>query len=195
MAVSKISVDLKSMTFSMEVPDERIEAVLERIEGMFKLVDPVSDPIAASQEADTERATIVQTDTVEASALSPKKRGKSSSRIKAWDLIDLGLSGEQRQELREFYQKKNPKQQNESVAVISVKLKKFLGRSSFSGDEIHSAFKIVNQPTPRNLIAVFGNMKKDGRAGHKDGQILINSHTEDYVMFHMGAAGEKDASK
>jgi hypothetical protein len=69
-----------------------------------------------------------------------------------------------------------------------VKLKEFMQKSSFSGDEIHSAFKVVNLPTPKNLIAVFGNMKRDGRANYVDNQVVINSHTEDYVNYTMSSS-------
>ena len=36
MSISKISVDIRQRTFSIEVPDERVDTVLERIEALFK---------------------------------------------------------------------------------------------------------------------------------------------------------------
>lgn len=79
----------------------------------------------------------------------------------------------------------DPRGQNAQVAVLGVKLKEYTKKSEFSCDDIHSAFKIVNRPTPKNLSAVFGNMKRDGKAGYSGHKLVVNSYTEDYVSFHM----------
>lgn len=199
MSTSKICVDLRQRTFTIEVPDERVEAVLARVEALFKTEPTAPDVPSFSEQGASEQAHNIEpangsinSDVKPKVDVSTKKRGKVSTKVKSWTLVDLPLNSDQRQNIREFYKEKNPAGQNDQVATIGVKLKEFMQKTSFSGDEIHSAFKIVDLPTPKNLIAVFGNMKRDGRANYVDNQIVINSHTEDYVNYVMvGAKKEK----
>lgn len=201
MSTSKICVDLRQRTFTIEVPDERVEAVLARVEALFK-TEPTTtdmslknDQSAGDQSPDAEGPNGSTNTDIKSKVDAPtKKRSKGTAKVKSWQLVDLPLTTEQRQAFRDFYKEKNPTGQNDQVATIGVKLKEFMVKSSFSGDEIHSGFKIVNLPTPKNLIAVFGNMKRDGRANYVDNQVVINSHTEDYVNFTM-TNSKKEKSK
>ena len=182
MATSKIAVDLRARTFEIEVPDGRVDEVLTRLEALLKLPVPVDLPHksgAKTEEAPSEEATREDDNGKADPDTGGRKRNKSAIKPKSYNLVDLGLSETQRAAVRDYYAEKNPIQQNDSVAVLGVKLAELLGRSTFSPDEINSAFKIVNRPTPRNLIAVFGNMKRDGRAAYSDNKVHINSHTED----------------
>jgi hypothetical protein len=191
MTASKISVDLTARTFEIEVPDERIDEVLNRIEKLF--AQNRSEGGRREERAGGSRAT--QNDDYGSSGdavaekPAPRKRGKGGT-PQGYKLVDLGLNAAQRQDIQKFFAEKNPQEQNGQVAVLGVKLKELLGRSEFSFDEIHSALKIVNNPTPRNLRAVFGNIKRDGKADYNDGKVVINSYTEDFVNFHMKAAKE-----
>ena len=97
--------------------------------------------------------------------------------------------------MQNFFNEKDPRGQNDQVAVLAVKLKEFTGRQDLSVDDIHSAFKVVNKPTPRNLTAVLGNMKRDGKGGYADNKLVVNSFTEDHVAFHMNAAKAEKPSK
>ncbi|WP_447753669.1 hypothetical protein [Sphingopyxis fribergensis] len=197
MATSKIAVDLRARTFEIEVPDGRVDEVLNRLEALFKLPVPADLPhknAARAEETSGEEVPREDDNGKVDSDSGGKKRSKSAIKPKSYNLVDLGLNESQRAAVRDYYAEKNPIQQNDSVAVLGVKLAEFLGRPAFSADEIHSAFKIVNQPTPRNLIAVFGNMKRDGRAAYSDNKVHINSHTEDYVNFHMKKSQDKKKS-
>ena len=104
--------------------------------------------------------------------------------------MHLGINPQQRDELRAYFSEKAPKTQNEQVAVLGVKVKEYVNKEVFNIDEMHSAFKIVNKPTPKNLSSVFGNMKRDGKADYQDNTIIINSFTEDFVNFHMQRADD-----
>ncbi len=129
---------------------------------------------------------------VDAPSDKKRKRGTGGGgKTKTYQLVELGLAPQQRQAVQEFFAEKAPIQQNDQVAVLGVKLKELLKRDTFTMDEIHSAFKVVNKPTPRNLLAVFGNMKRDGKAGYSDNRVIINSYTDDHVQFHM----KKDEGK
>lgn len=197
MATSKIAVDLRARTFEIEVPDDRVDEVLNRLEALLKLPVPADLPDKSapkSEEISSDDAPREDDNGKVDSDSGGRKRSKSAIKPKSYNLVELGLNEAQRAAVRDYYAEKNPIQQNDSVAVLGVKLAEFLGRSAFSADEIHSAFKIVNQPTPRNLIAVFGNMKRDGRAAYSENKVHINSHTEDYVKFHMKKSKEKKKS-
>ena len=119
--------------------------------------------------------------------------GKASAKVKVPELIDLGLDETQRREVISYFAEKAPSGQNDQVAVLGVALKKHLKRSEFNVDEVHSAFKIVQKPTPKNLFAVFGNMKRAGKSGYANSCLVVNAYTEDHVNFHMEAdkKGEK----
>lgn len=191
MTVSKITVDLKARTFTIEVPDEKIESILDKVEALFDKapLDSGSAPVHGSPGHAAE-------DAVEASAVvksrdpapQPRRRGKGPSKLKSWDTIDFGFTPEQRQAIREFYSAKNPTGQGESVAVLIVKAAEFLGKKDFDGNEVHSLFRIVDLPTPKNLTAVFGNMKRDSLARYEGNSVTVTSFTEDEVNFKLPKA-------
>lgn len=201
MSTSKIVVDLRARTFEIEVPDARVDAVLDRLEAFFRI--PVLDG-SEDHDRNGEDDSVAQEEgrTVDGSASAVDGNGSGDTKrkrqpgrggkIRSYELVELGLTPEQRQAIRDFYAAKAPSQQNDKVAVLGVKLKEILKRSEFNHNEIHSAFKIINEPTPKNLTAVFGNMKRDGRAGYSDSKVVINSHTEDYVQFHMAAVKKSE---
>ena len=197
MGTSKIAVDLSQRTFDIEVPDENVADVLEQLGRLFdrlpsvaarrpeKLDEPPSHS-NAPEEGEAEEGQEQQD--------KPKrKRGsaKGPTKLRPYQLIDLGLTQPQRLEMQKFFEEKEPKGQNDQVAVLSVKLKEFKGQSEFTVDEIHSAFKVVNKPTPKNLTAVIGNMKRDGKGGYNDNKLVVNSFTEDHVAFHMNSSGKE----
>lgn len=199
MGTSKIAVDLRARTFEIEVPDDRVDDILSRLEGLFKLPNPVDEPDAPKAFPHTpageggplhEDAITGEND----GAQTTKRRrgnGKSPSKVRSYQLVELNLAADQRAQIRQFFSEKGPTGQNEQVAVLAVKLKEFLQKSDFSADEIHSAFKIVDLPTPKNMMAVFGNMKRDGRGNYSDNKLIVNSHTEDYVNYHMKKKANK----
>lgn len=199
MGTSKISVDLNQRTFEIEVPDENVGSVLDQLVQLFdKLPPAAASELEKSVDRDDPHDSVssengaVDNDS-ERESKPKRKRGaaKGPTKIKAYELVDLGLTQPQRQEMQKFFQEKSPHGQNDQVAVLAVKLKEFKGKSDFSVDEIHSAFKVVNKPTPRNLTAVLGNMKRDGRGGYSDSKLIVNSFTEDHVEFHM-TSGPKE---
>lgn len=193
MGTSKVSVDINQRSFEIEVPDENVGHVLELLGHLFDRLQPVASaprPSSLEQAFNPDRTEEVEEIRSEDSTKPKRKKvgNKGAAKVRPPELIELGLSPEQRQEMQTFFAAKAPKGQNDQVAVLGVKLKEFTQRSEFTVDEIHSAFKVVARPTPKNLTAVFGNMKRDGRAGYSDYKILINSYTEDFVNFHMSKA-------
>ena len=194
MAMSKITVDLTARTFTIEVPDEKIESILEKVEALFVKSPPM---IAAKVNPDVDGTNdrSQAADNLENAQRSQgggtRKRAKNSSKTKSWEVSDLGLSTEQRQSIRDFYTEKKPAGQGESVAVLIVRAASLLGKKDFDGNDLHSLFKIVDLPTPKNLVSVFGNMKRDGLAKYDDSRIFVTSFTEDEVNFKLPRPAKK----
>ena len=190
MAISKIVVDLRSRTFSVEVPDDKLDAILDRLELMLN-AEPVSERAEPqAQGRDSSSTTANSGERVE-TPLKPKKRVRgagASGKTKSLAIVDIGLDEAGREELRRFFSEKQPKGQGEQVAVLGSKLAEMTAKRIFSGDEIHSALKIVNQPTPKNLTAVFGNMKRDALGDYKGTDLVVNHFTDDYVKFKLPKA-------
>lgn len=196
MTTTKITVDLRQRSFTIEVPESQLENVLDRIASLFRQESEFGELDIEDQNGNGETASDASTASdridreIDTIKLDTKKK-KSNPRAKSWDVIDLNLNPEQRNSIREFFELKNPKSQNDSIAVLIFKIKEISGKSSFNGNEVHSALKIVGRPTPKNLYAVFANMKKAGIASHSDNNLICNSLTEDYVNFHMKTEKDK----
>ncbi len=189
---SRIAVDLKARTFEIDVPHDRIEAVLDRLESFFAL--PVEEAAASDEvfTSDNTEKTVQHAPAMPAENDNPKpeqgrKRSKVPSKIRSYEAVDLGLDSDARGKFRETFNSYNVQNQSDTIAVLGYILKNELLRSEFSLNEIHSALKIVGKPTPKNLLAVFGNMKRDAIAEYRDSKIIVNSLTEDHVLHHMQA--------
>lgn len=196
MGIAKIAVDLRARTFEIEVSEEHVQDILGRIEALLEAHssspdDRISDEPAGHIPPGQEGSSAV-TDSGAAPTKPARTRGKSG-RLTNWKMVELGLGQDQIEGLREFFRQRSPTTQNDIVAVIGVKLKEYLAKDRLTGDEINSALKLVEQPTPKNLRAVFGNMKGEG-IGDADGSTLIvNTYTEDYVKFRMKKVTAKNA--
>lgn len=165
-----LKIDIAQGTVELDCAPQDLEAVISSAErvlakllssprGPLKREEPLAAAPNAGQPDDNEE------DEAEAAGAKGKpkaKRKKGTGHAKNWRVIDNLLNEEQRQELREFYSLKVPGSQNEQVAVLAYKLNEILGRESFDGDEIHTAFQAVGQKTPANLSGVFGNMAGKG---------------------------------
>ncbi len=184
MSISKLVVDLNARTFSIEVPDEKLDAVLDRLEEMFSSKSGRLAPTPHKAEPENAEQPAIPSGKI------GRKRGRTSGvgKTKSWTIVDLGLDEEQRTKLRQHFSDKAPKGQGEEVAVLSAKLAEMTGQKLFNGDHIHSALKIVDRPTPKNMTAVFGNMKRDGLGDYKGNDFIVNHYTEDHVKFKLPRA-------
>lgn len=193
---SRVSVDLRTRTFEIEVPHDQVTVILDRLESFFAMPMPADEPAEDSRNAsgpEDERSTDdVAGEQADADKLEPaKKRSKSPAKPRSYDHVDLGLSSEQRDKFRDDFAARAPVQQSDIVAVIGFQLKPLMGKGEFTPNEIYSAIKIINKPTPKNLLAVFGNMKRDGIADYTNGKVVINSLTDDHVNHHMKGKRKK----
>lgn len=194
MSLAKVSADLKARTFAIEVSEELLDSVLGKIETLF-----ATQPDApAIVEGDAMSQALPEGGDAPAAphlAKPARTRSRSGSKLTNWKLVDLNLSTEQIADLRSFFEAKGPVTQNDMVAVVAVKLKEHLKRDQFVGDEIHSALKLVGRPTPKDLRAVFKNMKQDGIADADGTTLYANSYLDDYVHYRMKKPAESKKAK
>ena len=116
----------------------------------------------------------------------PKRQRASSGKAVNYTEVDLGLTDAQCRELKQFYESKNPKKQNDVVAVAVVKIKIMIDKADFSVDEIFSALRLIGGiKTPKNLKAVISNMYQLGLADKVDGKLVVNYATEDRVNLQL----------
>jgi hypothetical protein len=130
------------------------------------------------------------------SDVKPEKRKRSNAggaKTTSWQIVDLGLSETQLQGVKDAFAEKQPKGQNQNVAVLAWKLKELLGRDTFDGPEVHTALGIVDCPTPGNLTAVFGNMKTAKMCDVKDRKLVVNFLTDNFVRHRLPAKAAPSA--
>lgn len=192
--IIKISMDIRSGTFSIEAAPDHFKETMEQVEHFLEkfrsLVGTAEEPAQtppAAAPAKHEMSGAAK----DAPTTKRKKRGTGLSKTGKLEQVDLGLSSPQREELRTFYSSKAPKTQNDKVAVLAFKLKELTGKTEFDANEIHTALKIVSQPTPANLVAVFNNMKSAGMGGYSERKTVVNHLMEDYVSFRMNAGSDE----
>lgn len=109
---------------------------------------------------------------------------RKSSPTKTYKVIELGLSEEQRQDLRDFYNRKSPNHQNEKILVIMYWLKENAEIEEFNVDEIYTSFNILGERSPKSIESVFNNTRKEGKLSRlENGNCEINHIGSDFVKF------------
>lgn len=122
----------------------------------------------------------------------PKRQRSSAGKPASYVEVDLNLSDEQCRELKDFYLSKNPKKQNDIVAVATVKIREMTGKKDYTVDELYSALRLIGGiKTPKNLTAVINNMYKLGLSDRRDGKLVVNYATEDRVNLQLSETVEE----
>lgn len=169
----RLKIDLSGGVIEIESDKDSFEKVSDKAASLLEKFQKAETIYESAVSQETNENSNNQTNPIDDFESPPKpKRKKSvgSSKIANWKMIDDFLDESKRIELKKFYNEKSPKNQNEQVAVLSVKLAELTKREAFDGNEIHTAFQIVGKKTPGNLTAVFGNMTGAGlgsQAGKK----------------------------
>lgn len=198
--LSRISVDLVARSFEIEVPDEALDKVLDRLEKMFSMVIPTALKSAEEQPAKSASETqFVEAEKSSQSAErvtppSPKRSNasKSNAKVKVPVHVDLGLSPAEMDVIRKDYGHISPAGQSNKIAALAVLYKRLKGIDILDINQAHSLLKIVSEKTPKNLTAVFGNMKRDGIAGYNENKLLVNAYTEDHVDHKLKSDKKKE---
>lgn len=109
----------------------------------------------------------------------------SKSKTESYQFIDLGLNEKDREDLRSFYEDKNPKGQNDIVLVLAYWLKAKGNRPLFDENVIYSAIQIVDAGTPKVLSQVLRNIKNESKIVKVQDGYKLNHVGEDYVKLKM----------
>ncbi|MBQ4808702.1 hypothetical protein J4717_14590 [Phaeobacter sp. HS012] len=142
----------------------------------------------AAEPAETSAHDLKQNRPVERK--SPKRKGPG---VRKLAIIDDLLTEQDRQDLRKFYAEKAPKTQAEIIAVLCVKLEALTKKDRFSPDEVYTAIQAVDEKTPANLVATFGNMiSRQSFGSIEDGCFVPNFKCKDYVKHNLPKATMTD---
>lgn len=189
----RLKVDIDNRSVDIEADKDSFEAVSERavalIEAFAKV--PASSAIAVkadeavSEDIAPERAADQSGEHKDAAGTQKQRRVRGGGKTANWATLNDLLDGKTGPQLKEFYDKKSPKNQNEQVAVLTVQLKRLLGRDGFDGNEVHTAFRMVGAKTPGNLTAVFGNMATAGLGQQNDKKFVPNWKAEQLVDYDL----------
>jgi hypothetical protein len=187
MSTVKMKIDVKSGVIDIESDAETFDVVSKQaaelldkfskieLQGGREAVAEANTPTStAGNEAETDNQSSQRSRT-------RKRKGSGPAKLANWQIVDELLSEDQMKELRDYYATKSPKKQNDQVAVLIYKLKELTGRDGFDGNEVHTAFQIVDVSTPKNLTAVFGNMATDGLGKSVDKKFTPNFTLDDLV--------------
>lgn len=197
----KIRVDLSAGTIEVEADAENIDAVFNRLDAFIPRLSeaynrstnegnlPSSNGVAhsATPKNDQPSGSLGQSE----QKAEPKKAAKGKE---VYEVVDLGLTEAQRQEMRSFYGSKQPGSQHEQIAVLMDWLKRECNKSTVTWNDIFTAFRTVNVKSPAKISSVLGNMV--GLSWVKNvgsGQYALIHVGEDYVKFDLPK--EKGAGK
>lgn len=193
----KVKIDIKNGALEIEADAETFASAMDRAESVldkFAKIDLRQDARVEGSEhaSEPQGSDAIHSSDEEATSRAKKKRSSSSAKVASWKMVENLLPDEEkRKSLREFFEQKNPSGQNEKVAVLSCKLKELTGRDAFDGNEIYTAFQIVDQKTPGNLGAVFGNMTAAGLGNVADKKFRPNFKADDFVKHELPAKAAK----
>ena len=184
--------DLREGRFHVEGSESSVMSVVERLEGLLaKFWNPsVADQAVrggapastngGGPAGSTEEVPQKNEETGSGRA-APRPRRVSTGRGASYNFVELDLGEPQREELRQFFAEKAPSGQNEAVAVLTVKAAELLNKKTFTVDEVFSLTRLVDIKSPKDLRAVFKNMRSAG-LGRADGaEFTVNYLTEDFV--------------
>lgn len=184
LVVGKVEIEVES-------PEASIERVFDRVVGLIEALPDSAQSVEDTGQPDSGPSQIeptVNASTVAASAAVPgdepdQKKHKTPPTKKAERLrvVDLGLSSEQRDALREFYKQKAPAGQNDHVLTVMSGLNKDLGSSPLSRDQIFTGLHTVNERVPKRLQSVLSNLMLDGLVLRVGDGYVMHPTGEDHV--------------
>lgn len=197
MSIIKLEIDVKTGSICVEADSESFDGVMERAESLLDKFKKVESSQSSANNTHQQSAPQTQKNEDSTSHLDTngipinddkpkaKRRRAGGGKTANWKMVDDLLDETGRQELNSFFEQKAPKNQNEQVAVLIVKLKELTNRDRFDGNDLHTAFQIVGKKTPANLTAVFGNMTGFGFGKSEDKKFVPNFKCDDFVKYDL----------
>jgi len=181
----KIRIGLREGTVDIEADGELVEStttqaivLMERLSELQLPATPVDaaprlEPSTSVDDSENEGDKSTESSGAPTSAKG-RARKKGGNKTKNWQYIPDLLDHDGWGKAKDFFEEKAPKTQNEKVAVIVAGLGTHLGRNTFDGNEIHSAFRAFGEKTPANLSGVLGNMATEGLGHSSDGKFQLD---------------------
>lgn len=195
MSTIKLKIDVIHGTMDVECSGDDFQSVMSRAEKVLENFGNATRPPLTEKKAEVSetprRTEKSDNPSAKQTSASPKaKRKKGGARAANWKIVGDLMSEDQRNQLKDFYKEKAPGKQNDQVAVLAHKLGEMLNREGFDGNEIHTAFQVVDQKTPANLSGVFGNMAAEGLGKMVDKKWTPNFKSDDLVKHDLPAVSK-----
>lgn len=186
----RIKVDLSSGTVEIEADAAQIDNVFERLETFVPRLSEAygARPVeTAGGQGNSQTFSETPKDAEGSSTTKAKPSGRTTSRAReTYSIVDLGLKEDQRTAMRQYYETKQPRNQNEQTAVVMDWLRREAGKTAVTLNEIFTGFRTVNIKAPGKISSVLGNMVGQGwikNAG--PGKFELTHVGEDYVKFDL----------
>lgn len=189
-----IQLNMTNGEIHIQAPADSLDTIFDKLEAFLpKLADIrteyVSDKADSITVEEDDHSASAAEKSEHADVLSKnstkRKRTSSSKKTETFNMVELGLDENSRSALREFYNEKNPKSQNEQLLVVMDWLKRNAGKNSVTKDEIYTALRTVEAKIPARISSVLSNLGIEGKiTGDADGY-RIHHTGEDFVKFNL----------
>ncbi|MDC9826298.1 hypothetical protein PRN20_21395 [Devosia sp. ZB163] len=183
MTTIKLRIDIQSGTIELETDAANFDSVMDRTSALLDQFLQVSQTETEGEPPDVPRSpnTADAAPAPDPTPATKRRRGSGTAKVADWQMVPDLLNEQQRLDLKTFYAEKSPQNQNEQVAVLCFKVKELKGITTFTGNDVYTAFQVVGKRTPGNLTAVFGNMVSAGLGSVVDKKFSPNFKTDDLV--------------
>lgn len=189
-----IQMNITSGEILIQAPAESLDTIFDKLENFLPSMVAVKTkfeneaPKEAEAPQETKEDAISREDNlpdVAVKSTPKKKRSASSKKAESYKIAELGLSEQQRQAFREFYNDKSPKSQNEQILVIMYWLKNNGGKEALSKDDIYTGLKTVDAKVPARISSVLSNLGIEGRITSDSDGYRLHHTGEDFVKFDL----------
>ncbi|MGI9406625.1 MAG: hypothetical protein ACR2O4_09660 [Hyphomicrobiaceae bacterium] len=165
----KVHIDINSGELDIDAPVEQYADIVSKISEIIpKLRDATQANVGETSSSGTAQSDKKGVSNSSETGETKKRKASSSgtkSKLGAAKYNDFrpfkleGIDDHAEMELKEFYDEKKPKSQDEQVAVIVYKLAALLKREALNYDEIYQGFRLAQEThPPKSMAGVISNM-------------------------------------
>ena len=178
----RVRIDIAAGSIEVEAPADAYADVFDKVSEVLPRLVTAHGLSAEPAESDNAQ----ETKGAETAAKNKRTKRSSGGSKESYKITDLGLTEEERVQLREFFQEKKPGAQHDQIAVLMAWLKKEKEKSQMKKDDVFTAFRTVDAKVPAKISAVLGNMVGLGWATNVgDGAYELTHVGEDHVKFDL----------
>lgn len=191
--IVKIIIDLNNGSINIEAPSEALDKVFDRLESFLpslieareqfeqEFVDTEAENIEEAQQEGGMKSTTDSAETLPSEPKTSPKKRSASSKPESLKAVDLGLTADDREEFRQFYQLKKPQGQSQHVLTVIYWLMKNTSKTFLTKDEIFTGLRIVGEKVPKRLISVLSNLAIDSMIIRNKNEFSLHHIGEDFV--------------